>query len=116
MGEQERLHENLMMSVDERIEKWSTIMNRRIRYIEGIILTLSEDIGQMKGQLATMRAKLAVEAREEHKTKGIKIEDVLQDMIKKGKAVDVTDVISSDSPPSNYSQSTEQTKTQSTDY
>lgn len=85
--------ENLMASVDERIAQVVTIMTRRIRYIEGTVLTLSEDIGQLKGQLAQVRAKLAVTAREEQKTKPLKIDDVLMDMVTRGKAVDVTEFV-----------------------
>lgn len=81
--------ENVLISVDERISTHLQSVYRRIRYIEGSLLALGDDISSLKAIVARLNAKLAVESREENKKKGIKIEDVIEDMILKGKAVEI---------------------------
>lgn len=70
-------------------------VDKRCRLIEANLVVLGTDIGELRGSIAKIHAKLAVDTRESSKQKGLKIDDVLMDMIKKGKAVDMTDVMSS---------------------
>lgn len=84
--------------MEDEIVSLHTILEtllRRIRIVEGNVVILGSDIGEVKGSIAKLNAKLAVNAREDNKQKPIKMDDVIMDLILKGKAVDVTEMIPS---------------------